>query len=46
MKVVYLIIAVSIISAIVLSILIVRRIRKKTKDKLLNKVNIPNNIKG
>ena len=39
MKVVYLIIAVSIILAIVLSILIVRRMRKKTKDKLLNKVN-------
>ena len=39
MKVVYLIIAISIIVAIVLSILIIRRMRKKTRDKLLNQVN-------
>ena len=35
----YLIIAIAVIVFVVLSILIVRRMRKKTRDKLLNKVN-------
>ena len=39
MKIVYLIIAAAIVTAIVLSILIIRIMRKRTKDKLLNQVN-------
>lgn len=39
MKMVYIIIAIAVIVFIVLSILIVRRMRKKTRDKLLNRVN-------
>jgi len=39
MKIVYLIIAVAIILAIVLSILIVRKMRKRNRDKLIRRVN-------
>ena len=39
MKIVYLIIGISIVIAVILSILIIRRMRKKTRDKLLNQVN-------
>ena len=39
MKMVYFIIAISVVVFIVLSILIVRRMRKKTRDKLINRVN-------
>ena len=39
MKVVYLIIAVAVVAFIVLSILVVKKMRKKNKAKLLNRVN-------
>lgn len=39
MKIVYLIIAAAVIIFIVLSILIIRKMRKKNRDKLVNKVN-------
>ena len=39
MKMVYIIISVSIIVFIALSVLIIRKMRKKTKDKLINQVN-------
>ena len=39
MKIVYIIIAVAVILAVIISIFVIRSIRKKTKNKLINKVN-------
>ena len=39
MRIVYLIIAVSVVTFVVLSILVIRRMRRKAKDKLIKKVN-------
>lgn len=39
MKIVYLIIAVAVVAAIVLSIFIISKMRKRTKNKLINQVN-------
>lgn len=39
MKIVYVIVAISIVLAIVLSVLIIRNMRKKTKKRLINQVN-------